>query len=339
MPVNDYIKVFYEFEENGLLINHTNKVKVIAVPKLDIGFESAVCSLNYQLVGRTHNSTTKVVTITIDTHNSWKKDTEYEYDITLDLGDLPTSFRGNNLDIIWRFFFEVELDKKSISLIRNKLLKDTSFGSLLRSFDGKHQNKNLVLVQNPKFEYQTLYFNLTYKISVYMFLTAGVFLSLLSVILYIAEAIKKFIWVPILLGLGLSGYGIYKKIGIGTLKKVHFKGSHADKENFDLEIAIERNYKNVSSASIYYHIKEEIIDNRGTTDTTLTEIVFISPQKTINELHSNTFNLQLPYPDKDIPLDFYRSNIRFFAEIVVEFEFKNKTKGKLRQEFPLKKVN
>ncbi len=338
MAVNDYIKVFYELEENGLLTNHDNQVRIVIQSQLDIGFENVTCKLGYQIQGLTHSNITKLHGIIVDQNKSWKKGQKYEYDKTITLEDAPISFRGNNVNVLWWLYLEVELDQNSKSEIQSSLFKDIALVNLLKSFDGKHENKNLILVQNATYKYGIDDFSLTYTISAYIQLVIGIFILILSVILFVGEIIKKHIWIPILAGIGFLGYGIYEKIGIGTLKKVNFKGIYEDNENFNLQITVEKNFKKIRAATIYYQIKEEVIDNRGTTSTTRTSTIFESQNKTVNSFSSNIFDVSLPYPKNDLPLDFYRSHIRYYSELVIEFEFHNNTKGRLRQEFPLKKA-
>lgn len=340
MAIKDYINVFYSFENNnGFSTNTVNSFDIRINPQLDMTFNRVICSLQYQIMGKAISNKTRISSLIIDQNNSWKKKNNYNYEGRFELGDLPTSYNGRNLQIIWWLYLDVEFDQESKSRIQNLLLKDIFIVSLIKSFDGKHQNKNTVSLTNPNYEYTINDFDKVYKIDPYLYFIIGVFIIIITTILYFGDILKKYFWIPALAGISIAGYGQYKINSIGLLKEVRFKGTHIDKEKFNLEIIILKNEKKISSAKIRYVIIEEVIDDRGTTSTTYKENIYNSETKTINAPIAKVSSTQLPYPSQNIPIDFSRINVRFYAQIEIEFQFKNNTRGVIKQTFPMAKIS
>ncbi|MFD2564029.1 hypothetical protein [Aquimarina rubra] len=340
MAIKDYINVSYVFENNNCIsINTTNNFEIHINPQLDMGFTNVICSLQYQVLGKAISSKNKISSLIIDQDSFWEKKERYSYKAQLALEELPTSYNGRNLQIIWWLYLEVELDQESKSSIRNSLLKDVFIVSLIKSFDGKHQNKNKVSLINPNYSYSIDDFNKTHKIDPYLYFIIGVFIMVVSSILYFGDILKRYFWIPALAGIGIAGYGQYKINSTGILKEVRFKGTPIDNEKFNLELSIHRNEAKISSAIIRYVIIEEVVDERGTTSTTYKENIYSSETKMIKAPIPKIVNTQLSYPYKDIPIDFSRKNIRFYSRIEVDFQFKNKTRGTIKEYFPLIKIS
>lgn len=158
-------------------------------------------------------------------------------------------------------------------------------------------------------------------------------------ILYFGDILKKYFWIPAIAGIGIAGYGQYKINSIGLLKEIRFKGTHIDNEKFNLEITILKNEKKISSAKIRYKIIEEVIDDRGTTSTTYKENIYNSETKSINQPVAKVLSTELRYPSRNIPIDFSRTNVRFYSQIEISFQFKNNTSGVIKQVFPLTKIS
>ncbi len=340
MAIKDYINVFYSFENNnGFSINSGNSFDIRINPQLDMTFNRVICSLQYQIIGKAISNKTKISSLIIDQNGSWKKKNNYNYTGKFELGDLPASYNGRNLQIIWWLYLDVEFNQESKSRIQNLLLKDIFIVSLFKSFDGKHQNKNPVSLTNPNYEYAINDFDKVYKIDPYLYFIIGVFVMIITIILYFNDILKKHFWIPAIAGIGIAGYGQYKINSIGLLKEIRFKGTHIDNEKFNLEIAILKNEKKISSAKIRYTIIEEVIDNRGTTSTTYKENVYKSETKTINSPIAKVLSTELRYPSRNIPIDFSRTNVRFYSQIEIDFQFKNNTSGIIKQVFPLTKIS
>jgi len=339
MAIKNYIKVSYLFEnEKGLITNSTNYCNVTILPELDMSFEAVNCILSYQVQGKIFTNTRKVATISIDKDNNWKKNENYTYQTSFELGNLPSSYNGANFQITWWLYLEVDFDNQTKSTIRNTLLKDGSIISALKSFDGKHENKNAVTLSSSPSIYEISPFSLTYKINPYTHFIIGCFISIVYLILLLGEIMKKYLWAPPLIGAGFIGYGIYKIIGIGVLKEVQFSGKPIDDKHFELEITFEKNSKKIDAAIVSYSIIEKVIDNRGTSSTTYKEAIYKSEEKTLLTPISGQLKTTLNYPDKNIPLDFRRDTIEFYAQIEMKLKFTNHTKGILKQIFPLKKI-
>ncbi|MBQ4803293.1 hypothetical protein J8L88_10575 [Aquimarina sp. MMG015] len=340
MAIKDYINVFYSFENNnGFSINTGNSFDIRINPQLDMTFDRVICSLQYQVIGKAISNKSKISSLTIDQNGSWKKKNNYNYAGKFELGDLPPSYNGKNLQIIWWLYLEVEFKEESKSRIQNLLLKDVFIFSLIKSFDGKHQNKNVVSLTNPNYEYAINNFDKVYKIDPYLYFIIGVFIMIITMILYFGDILKKYFWIPAIAGIGIAGYGQYKINSIGLLKEIRFKGTHIDNEKFNLEIAILKNEKKISSAKIRYKIIEEVIDDRGTTSTTYKENIYNSETKSINQPVAKVLSIELQYPSRNIPIDFSRTNVRFYSQIEISFQFKNNTSGVIKQVFPLTKIS
>jgi len=339
MAIKDYINVFYTLENNNSFsLNTVNNFDIKINPQLDMAFTQVTCSLQYQVLGKTISNKINISSLTIDQNSSWEKNNNYNYKGKFELGDLPVSYNGKNLQIIWWLYLEVVFNQESKSRIQNMLLKDLFVVSLVKSFDGKHQNKNIVSVNNPNFAYEINAFDSKYKVDPYLYLTIGIITTIITSILFFSELFKKYILIPIIGSIGFTVYGLHRLYSIGLLKEIKFVGSILNNKTFNLEITIQNNHEKITSATVYYSIIEEIIDNRGTTSTTYRESIYRSAQTIIEKPPNKIINVQLDYPDKDLPIDFSRKNIRFYAQIEVTFNFKNNTISRIKQKLPLCKL-
>ena len=335
MAANEIIQVSYKFlaENKTLYCNDIIKTKVYITPFQTIGFHSALFKLQYDIKGKFNVGSEFLESIQIEGIKTWYKNETYEYEIVIEIPDSPISFLGKNLEIIWYLVIELQLDSNTKSELRTHLLKNTKLFDLIKSYDGKIQEKQKIIVSNQNSEYKTLNLIEVNHHMTHIPILFGIFIIAGTALLYSIGTYGLLSYIAIGIGISIFGYGIYKYMSIGLLGKIQLKITHLDKDCFNVTISPEKNYHKITGLEIFYTINEEVIDNRGTSSTTYRELIFQSKRNILNPPFQNLISKEISYPKKDLPTYFKYNSVRLFWQLHIEFKFKNGTSYTLKQEF------
>lgn len=95
-----------------------------------------------------------------------------------------------------------------------------------------------------------------------------------------------------------------------------------ESKNFNVEIALEKNWRKVKSITSYYEVVETVIDRRGTSNSTHVEKVYVSENQQSNRVYKST-KLKLNYPDIDLPgtMEHEDMSLKWRAIVVLEMNF------------------
>lgn len=336
----DSIDVVYDVNSfNGTVTPGSTIVGKVSINvSQTIGFYKVNCKLQYELKGKLNIGIGEVKTIEISSRDVWEKGSKNDYGISFRVPDFPVSFSGRNLEIVWYLILEIVLDDPTKSEIRSQLLKEAKIFSLFKTYDGKIQEKKVVLVNNRELNYKVS--PLVHRVapSFQIFIIGGAFIGAVVFYFYSMDMIGIMSLVGGVLALGLIGYGIYRALSIGQLGKVEMNVGGSEDQKINMQLKIQKNHRKIKSIKAYYTIHEEVVDKRGTTSRTYREVVFTSESKGLKQPYRRTLETVLEYPKTDFPVTFRYKNARIFWQMNINFEFYSNTNYTLKKEFEIKRI-
>ncbi len=241
------------------------------------------------------NTTRKVVfTKYLVTHDKFFKDQEYNFEINFKY-DLVAAYTGRNTNFITRLEFFIKVDGKTT--IENSASILSKIVNVFK--DNTYFTENIYLTFNSKKTVYSIVDSSPEKVRFLYNDTIIIFSCFIFFIMLIAALQKDMpplfsIVIGIIVFSILSSFVVAKQI-IGEL---FIDYQNSENNQFIFKLSNDKKWKYVKEVSVAYEVREEIIDRRGTTDTTIVENIFKSSEiSKKNPSHEISFNFDV----SDIP--------------------------------------
>lgn len=257
----------------------------------DFSFDLFNVKLNKRVKGQLSSPKAESYNITnIASYSNWKAGQVYEYHIEFQIPENAFSYIGENVEVLWAIVFELDPSGDTSSTLRKDFLKNVEFHSLFKSFSNfKHEYYINVLPKEDNYEIIPLKNSLVNDNK--MFIILGI------IILIIATCIFVFIEDGYVLGLIVSALGtfvlyknIYHTISIGKLGKLVYSTHIYDEHHFKLKLRIAKKQRSIKSINYYCFLTEQVRDDRGTSTTTRSKIVYKSTNNIYRQIINEIMN-------------------------------------------------
>ncbi len=242
--------------------------------------------------GRVSARKENVLSFKISDQKKILKDELHEFPFSVEFFDNDIdSYKGKNVTFSYKCEAQVNVNEHDIGKLEKSIF------STIKSFITSNNSMTVstyFLVEKPNAVYQIEEASLYFKLHFNLILP----LLILPVIGGIALLLTpKHNWKIVIVSLALAALFIYAffKIIENKLGRVSMKTTQ-EVDGFLCEIRKTRQFK-LTKLKIYYNVIEKVIDNRGTSSTSYTEVLYKSPEQKLSNFKSRpqfTFN----YPNK-----------------------------------------
>ena len=134
--------------------------------------------------------------------------------------------------------------------------------------------------------------------------------------------LKIALWLIVIVLVALGGYLIYLSIGDYIIGGIDLISSKADEQNIICFFDINKNWSSINNISVWYEIREETEDSRGTSTTTYDELLYKSELFNTNNI-SNKITSKLNLPPVNIPTSLELGCIKIYAVLNLKVRFKS----------------
>ncbi|CAL2080559.1 hypothetical protein [Tenacibaculum sp. 190524A02b] len=252
-------------------------LQIKATENLQIDRIEAV--IYFEVRGKLASTKEEIDSFTICTHKMLEKEVVEEIPISFELsGDNLPTYKGTNAIFSYKIEVNIEVNEADIDKI------ERSFFSKVKSLvtaDNSFKKGVYFSVKDEKSEYKVVETKVNFSLQFNVVIS---FLTTLFVGVIYAYFIPEFEEMFIFLGVIIIVTSVFivakivkQSLGVVTMETLK------DEDAFLCKIHKPRNL-NFTQKKLYYHIIEKVIDNRGTSSRTYTQILYRSPYKEIKKL-------------------------------------------------------
>ena len=263
-----------------------------------IGLDFIEGSVYFESRGRMSGKRIQISTFNILKQKQILKNETYEFPFTFSLDNKYNSYKGKNVSFSYNFKAKISVNNDDYDKL------DRSFFSKAVSFitsDKSLKIEKQFQVNSEDSKYQIVEEKLKFKLTYNWVLILLIALSTAGSIIYylrdkefhlryiVGVVIVSFLF-SFLLNYLMISY-INKLLGEVTLKTLK-----DDDEYFLCSISKKRRF-NLVNQKVFFEIIEKVVDKRGTSSSTYTEILYTSPKQAVLALSAGQ-NIRFKYPNK-----------------------------------------
>ena len=291
-----------------------------------IGLDFIEGSVYFESRGRMSGERIEISTFNILKQKQILKNETYEFPFTFSLDNKYNSYKGKNVSLSYNFKVKISVNNDDYDKL------DRSFFSKAVSFitsDKSLKIEKQFQVNSEDSKYQIVEEKLKFKLTNNLVLGLLILFSIAGSIMYYLRD-KEFnalyivggVVTVILLNYLMKRY-INELLGEVTLKTLKDDG-----EYFLCSISKKRRF-NLVNQKVFFEIIERVVDKRGTSSSTYTEILYTSPKQAVSGLSTGQ-NIRFKYPNKkgletmvfgDVEI-LWRMNLegQFYYGLVLKYE-------------------
>lgn len=275
---------------NNSKINEVTEgiLQIKATENLQIDRIEAV--IYFEVRGKLASTKEEIDSFTICTHKMLEKEVVEEIPISFELsGDNLPTYKGTNANFSYKIEVNIEVNEVDIDKMERTFFSKVK--SLITA-DNSFKKGVYFSVKDVKSEYKVkeVKVNFSLQFNVVIGLLTALFIGAIYAY-FIPELEGVFIFFGIVLivaSIFIVTKIVEQSLGIITMQTLN------DEDAFLCKIHKPRNF-NVTQKKLYYHIIEKVLDNRGTSSSTYTQILYRSPFKEVKNLK------QVPIVKFDFP--------------------------------------
>lgn len=320
--MNEDLEIGIELPEGGgpFTLDETITGQIVIRSEKDMVIDYLRCRLLYESRGLMRIYTTEIGEVLLLEGLSFKENQRYVYPIEVKNKDYET-YKGENIELLVKLDVSIKPQNTEVSSeILSKIAHWGKSGIISKSkyidFFTKEEN----------FEITSRKVNLELDSLDTLLFVSLLIVFIIGFLIANTEFYESYKTLIIVLGFGLLImnllYSYFAKYIIGKIE-VEFN----DKENneFELKLSNSHNFKQVKRLEVSYQIHEEVIDNRGTSESKETAIIYKSMVKTWNiDKHERSLSFDYPkgkpqslrYKDARI---YWMIELRLFSLLELQF--------------------
>ena len=302
--------------------DHIKKAKITVHVKEDIDLNAFSFTLLTRFEGTTNASYKNYDTVKITSFTSWKKGSNYEYDLDIILPQDFFIFKGHYFDINCFIKFDIIPSEDCNKRLRKQFIKEFKVGNFIDSWTSYSKQFQMAIEDNGSFKICPSVHS-PYNENKEIEIVAATFAFILSLLFLIMNSFS-FIALAILIGSGFYLFrGMHYLITIYRLGNVQFELYETDNDTFTCTITGDH-LARLKQLDYHLSLEEETVTGGGKNQKTKTHEHYLDNSSKYQGQISNETSLIIPYPkDYSLPASFIEPGANLNWKLQIKLKLKN----------------